>query len=115
MPEPITTVYGRTRPSEYEGFLLSSRAILCDANAVELSQRRSNLLQQLPSDALVIVRGAFVGAQQRSFRQHNEFYYLTGLECPGSYLLADAGTGRTTVYVPHRDPKRSAPSRARTA
>ncbi len=85
---------------------MSSRAIIPDANAVELSQRRLSLLQQLPSDALVIVRGAFIGAQQRSFRQHNEFYYLTGLECPGSYLLADAGTGRTTVYVPHRDPKR---------
>lgn len=85
---------------------MSFRATIHDANADELSQRRSRLLQSLPSDALVIVRGAFLGPQQRSFRQSNEFYYLTGLECSGCYLLADAGTGRTTLYVPHRDSKR---------
>lgn len=64
------------------------------------------MLAQLPDDALVLVRGAFLSGQQRRFRQTNEFYYLTGLEIPGCYLLADAGTGHTKLYVPHRDPKR---------
>jgi Xaa-Pro aminopeptidase len=64
------------------------------------------MLGRLPDDALVLVRGAFLDGQQRRFRQTNEFYYLTGLEIPGCYLLADAATAETTLYVPHRDPKR---------
>lgn len=85
---------------------MTASATVPDANSEELSQRRSRLLEQLPDGALVIVRGAFLTGQQRSFRQSNEFYYLTGLEWPGCYLLADGSSGRTTLYVPHRDPKR---------
>jgi Xaa-Pro aminopeptidase len=85
---------------------LTTSATIPDANSEELSQRRARLLEQLPGDALVIVRGAFLSGHQRSFRQSNEFYYLTGLESPGCYLLADGSTGTTTLYVPHRDPKR---------
>jgi Xaa-Pro aminopeptidase len=42
----------------------------------------------------------------RRFRQTNEFWYLTGLEAPGAYVLLDARTHETTLYVPHRDPVR---------
>ena len=37
------------------------------------------------------------------FRQVNDFYYLCGVEIPHSYLLIDGVTGRSTLYLPHRD------------
>ena len=37
------------------------------------------------------------------FRQTNEFYYLCGIEVPHSYLVLDGVTGRSTLYLPHRD------------
>ena len=40
------------------------------------------------------------------FRQSNEFYYLTGLEVPHSYLLLDGRSGKSTLYLPHRDADR---------
>jgi Xaa-Pro aminopeptidase len=42
----------------------------------------------------------------RRFRQTNDCWYLCGVEAPGVYLVLDAATGETTLYVPHRDPLR---------
>ncbi len=64
------------------------------------------MLAALPGDALVLLRGARPGPAMRRFRQGNDFYYLTGLEEPGAYVLIDAGTGDTVVYLPHRDEAR---------
>lgn len=63
-------------------------------------------MAQLPADALALVRGARPGPGMRRFRQSNDCYYLTGVETPGVYVLLDAGTGATTLYLPHRDPQR---------
>lgn len=54
----------------------------------------------------MLVRGARPGASGRRFRQSNEFWYLTALETPGAYLLLDARSRQSTLYVPHRDPLR---------
>jgi Xaa-Pro aminopeptidase len=51
--------------------------------------------------ALVLVRGA--PPSTSTFRQSNELYYLTALEVPNAYLELDAGTGRSVVYLPHRN------------
>jgi Xaa-Pro aminopeptidase len=72
----------------------------------ELAERRRRLLDGLPDDALVLVRGARPGAASRRFRQSNEFWYLTALETPGAYLLLDARTRQASLFVPHRDPLR---------
>ncbi|HUZ81407.1 MAG TPA: aminopeptidase P N-terminal domain-containing protein [Gaiellaceae bacterium] len=74
--------------------------------ADELRRRRQRLLEQLPPDALVLLRGAVPGVASRRFRQSNEFYYLVGIEVPGAYLLLDARTGRSSVYLPHRNERR---------
>ena len=71
--------------------------------ADELRSRRRRLLELLPDDALVLVRGAIPGPASRRFRQSNEFHYLTGLAVPGGYLLLDARTARAQVYLPHRN------------
>ena len=38
-------------------------------------------------------------------RQHNTFYYLSGIETPGAYLLLDGRTRRVTIYLPARNPR----------
>jgi Xaa-Pro aminopeptidase len=38
-------------------------------------------------------------------RQHNTFYYLSGIETPGSYLLLDGRTKTATLYLPARNPR----------
>ncbi len=72
----------------------------------ELAGRRRSLLDGLPEDALALVRGARPGTGSRRFRQSNDFWYLSALETPGAYLLLDARTRQTTLYLPHRDPLR---------
>ncbi|MEO2022374.1 MAG: aminopeptidase P N-terminal domain-containing protein, partial [Pirellulaceae bacterium] len=39
------------------------------------------------------------------FRQNNEFYYLCGMVVPQAYLVIEAQTGATTIYLPARDEK----------
>ena len=36
-------------------------------------------------------------------RQYNSFYYLSGIETPGSYLLLDGRTKKVTLYLPPRN------------
>lgn len=50
---------------------------------------------------IVLVRGA--PPSTSSFRQDNDFYYLTGLEVPNAYVEIDTSTARSTIYVPHRN------------
>ena len=38
-------------------------------------------------------------------RQHNTFYYLSGIETPGAYLLLDGRTQKVTIYLPARNPR----------
>jgi len=36
-------------------------------------------------------------------RQTNDFYYMCGIETPGSYILLDGRTHKVTLYLPARD------------
>ena len=36
-------------------------------------------------------------------RQYNSFYYLSGIETPGAYLLLDGGTRQVTLHLPSRN------------
>jgi Xaa-Pro aminopeptidase len=36
-------------------------------------------------------------------RQHNEFYYLSGVETPGSYIMLDGRDKTATLYLPARN------------
>lgn len=93
-------------------------------SAAELGERRRRLAELVrtalpaahapsptacwaPDDAepfgpvLVLVRGAQPSTS--TFRQNNDFYYLTGLEVPNAYVEIDTSTGRSTIYLPHRN------------
>jgi Xaa-Pro aminopeptidase len=51
--------------------------------------------------ALVLVQGA--PPSTSTFRQHNDLYYLTGIEVPNAYLEIDTTDARSVIYLPHRN------------
>lgn len=81
----------------------SAGAVAALPGSDEVRRRRERLLELLPDDALVIVRGALPGVASRRFRESNEFHYLTGMIGPGGYLLLDARTRQARLYLPHRN------------
>jgi Xaa-Pro aminopeptidase len=76
-----------------------------------LEQRRSALLELL-EPGIALLRSAeprhfSEHPQDSDFRQDNDFYYLTGLETPGSWLVMfkpESGPGKAVLYIPERNP-----------
>jgi Xaa-Pro aminopeptidase len=76
-----------------------------DFPAEEFRARHTRVFEQIGTNAVAVVQGM---PQTEGFtlpRQHNTFYYLSGIETPGAYLLLDGRTKRTTVYLPARNPR----------
>lgn len=76
-----------------------------------LAARRAALMARVGTGT-VVIRSADERdiekdyAQDNDFRQDNDFFYLTGLETPGSWLVLqarDSTTPRAILYVPERD------------
>lgn len=88
--------------------LLLWAPLLCaaDFEAAEFQARRARVFERIGKQAVAVVQGAALPEGFGVFRQANDFYYLSGLEVPHSYLLLDGRTRRTTVYLPHRDAAR---------
>lgn len=68
----------------------------------ELAGRRAKVLATI-GDGVALVQGAPAPMGMGLFRQTNDFYYLSGVEVPHSYLLMDGATGSSQLYLPHRD------------
>jgi Xaa-Pro aminopeptidase len=76
-----------------------------------LEGRRAALFDLL-EPGIVVIRSAEPRdldehPQATDFRQNDDFYYLTGLETPGSWLVMfkpEAGPGKTMLYLPERNP-----------
>ena len=79
-----------------------------DFTAQEFVDRRARLLDSIGDKAIALVQGAADSGDLSTFRQSNEFYYLTGIEAPHAYLLLDGRNRRTTIYLPRRDTDRAA-------
>lgn len=77
-----------------------------DFTAEELAGRRGQVLEAVGDNALVLLQGAPNIQGFHVFRQSNEFYYLTGLETPHAYLLLDGRSGKSRLYLPHRNERR---------
>ncbi len=77
-----------------------------DFPAEELGERRAAVLDRIGENSLALLQGAPSAPGFVVFRQSNEFYYLTGLEVPHSYLLLDGRSRRSTLFLPHRDVRR---------
>jgi Xaa-Pro aminopeptidase len=86
-----------------------------------LQARRSALLGRLgvgvaviPSAQVRSIEGDY--PQDSDYREHNDFFYLTGLEAPGARLVLVArkpGRDQTVLYLPARDSTREAWTGAR--
>lgn len=71
----------------------------------EFAQRRQNVVKAI-GGGLALLQGAPSPQGYTRFRQSNEFYYLCGIESPHAYLLIDGASGRTALYLPHRNESR---------
>lgn len=79
-----------------------------DFTAQDFAARRAIVFDAIGKGAVAVVQGRADTGDMSSFRQSNEFYYLTGLEVPHAYLLLEGKTRRTTLYLPRRDSARDA-------
>ena len=76
-----------------------------DFQPEEFRARLAKVLEQIGTNAVAVVQGI---PQTEGFtypRQHNSFYYLSGIETPGAYLLLDGRTKKVTIYLPARNPR----------
>src|SRR5262245_46397250 len=76
-----------------------------DFPAEEVRARHARVLEAIGTNAVAVVQGI---PQTEGFtypRQHNSFYYLSGIETPGAYLLLDGRTKKVTIYLPARNPR----------
>ena len=76
-----------------------------DFTVEEFQQRRASIYDAI-GENITIIQGAEDVEGFLIFRQSNTFYYLTGLEVPSAYLLLDGIKRESTIYLPHRDPRR---------
>jgi Xaa-Pro aminopeptidase len=71
----------------------------------EFQARWAKLFERIGADAVAVVPGASLTNGFIFPRQTNEFYYLCGVETPGSYLLLDGRRRKVILYLPPRDPR----------
>ncbi len=104
---------GLPHPAAAGGAPLPESVTAADSGRVPakvLEQRRAALLERM-EPGIALVRSADPRetssyAQDSNFRQANNFFYLTGLETPGSWLVLfkpETGPGKEMLYVPERN------------
>ncbi len=80
--------------------------IQSDFPAEEFIERRARVMDAIGEDAIALVQGGAAAPGFLVFRQTNEFYYLTGIEVPHSYLLMDGRSRRSLLFLPRRDARK---------
>jgi len=71
----------------------------------EFQARWAKVFEKIGGSAVAVVQGV---SQTNGFqmpRQTNEFYYLSGIETPHSYLLLDGRNKKVTLFLPPRNPR----------
>jgi Xaa-Pro aminopeptidase len=69
----------------------------------EFKARWAKLFDKIGDRAVAIVQGVSLARGFNFPRQSNEFYYLSGIETPGAYLLLDGRTRKATLFLPPRN------------
>ncbi len=69
----------------------------------EFKGRWAKIFDQIGDRAVAIVQGASLTKGFAFPRQSNEFYYLSGIETPGAYILLDGRTRKVTLILPPRN------------
>lgn len=76
-----------------------------DFPAEEFKARRAAVFEKIGANAVAVVQGVHQTEGFTLPRQHNTFYYLSGIETPGAYLLLDGRSRTVTIYLPTRNPR----------
>ncbi len=81
--------------------------------AEEYARRRAVVAARLADSGggVLLVSSVHGLSHGETFRQNDDFLYLTGLELPGSALVLDAGTAAAALFVPARDFRFESPTR----
>ena len=66
--------------------------------------RRDALMKKI-AGSVAVLKGAPAPPAYAPFRQDNNFYYLTGIEIPGAFLVIDALSRHTILFLPPADKK----------
>ena len=74
-----------------------------DFPAEEFRARHAQVFEKIGDNAVAVVQGVHQTEGFTLPRQHNTFYYLSGIETPGAYLLLDGRTKKVTIYLPPRN------------
>lgn len=69
----------------------------------EFRSRWAQVYNKIGDQAVAVVQGVSLTAGFTMPRQTNEFYYLSGLETPHSYLLLDGRSRKATLFLPPRN------------
>jgi len=69
----------------------------------EFQARWAKIYDRIGDSAIAVVQGVGMTPGFIVPRQNNEFYYLSGVETPGAYILLDGRTRKTTLYLPRRN------------
>lgn len=71
----------------------------------EFAARRAKVFDRI-ADAVAIVIGTTEPPGEMPFRQNNQFFYLSGVAEPRSYLILDGRTKKTTLFLPPKNAQR---------
>ena len=84
-----------------------------DFRPQEYEYRRGRVIDRLAASGggLLLTPSSDGITRGGTFRQLEDFWYLTGLEVPGSMLVLDAGRRRSLLFMPARDPRFESPGR----
>src|SRR5687767_3059784 len=74
-----------------------------DFPAEEFTARHAQVFEKIGANAVAVVQGVHQTEGFALPRQSNEFYYLSGIETPGAYLLLDGRTRKVTLILPPRN------------
>jgi Xaa-Pro aminopeptidase len=64
----------------------------------EFARRRAHVAAEI-GNAVAVFQGSPATGAFDLFRQHNDFFYLSGVETPHAYLAIDGRNGRSTLYL----------------
>ncbi len=73
-----------------------------DFPPAEFAARREKVYDAIGPGAVAVIQGEATVRGYVRFRQSNEFYYLSGIEVPHSYLVLNGGSRQATLYLEHR-------------
>jgi Xaa-Pro aminopeptidase len=87
------------------GLNIFSRAVLGQQAAfdkAEFQARRAKFVERIGAESVAVIFGANSHVYPVKFRQSPDFYYLTGIEEPGSVLIVNGARKASYVFVPKR-------------